>query len=59
MLDAFEWYCEQCGRQVYREEIAVQNIVTDLPKVFERYYGTPANCTCKHCGTVMQPPVRR
>lgn len=59
MLDAFEWYCEQCGKQMYREELLLKNIVTDLPRVFERYYGTPDHCTCQHCGAVMAPPVRR
>jgi 3-hydroxyanthranilate 3,4-dioxygenase len=59
MLDAFEWYCEQCGTQMYREEVAVKNIVTDLPKVFERYYSNVANCTCRNCGAVMAPPVKR
>jgi len=59
MLDAFEWYCEQCGNQLYREEMTVKNIVTDLPKVFERYYGNEKHCTCNNCGAVMLPPVKK
>ena len=38
MLDALEWYCEQCNSQLYREEFALGNIETDMPKIFDAYY---------------------
>jgi 3-hydroxyanthranilate 3,4-dioxygenase len=48
-LDGFLWFCPKCHRKVYEEFVAVKNLVTDLPPVFERFYGNAANSTCK-CG---------
>ena len=52
-LDAFEWYCQRCGEKLYREDLHVTSIVTDLPPVFERYEAQLERRTCKACGTVM------
>jgi 3-hydroxyanthranilate 3,4-dioxygenase len=57
-LDGFQWYCEQCGQKLYEEFIPVTNIVTQLPPLFERFYGDLAKRTCKACGAVVAPPVR-
>lgn len=59
MLDALEWYCEQCGNQLYREEFLVKNIETDMPKIFDRYYSNADLCTCKQCGAKMEAPVKK
>ncbi|QTD37260.1 3-hydroxyanthranilate 3,4-dioxygenase [Polaribacter batillariae] len=56
MLDALEWYCENCGNPLYREEFALDNIETDMPVIFDKYYSDKQKCTCDNCGTVMQPP---
>ncbi len=50
VMDAFEWYCENCATRVWRREVRVDNIVTDLPPVFEEYYGTVADGNCASCG---------
>jgi 3-hydroxyanthranilate 3,4-dioxygenase len=50
VMDAFEWYCENCASKIWRREVRVDNIVQDLPPVFEEYYGTVANRECKNCG---------
>lgn len=55
-LDAFMWFCENCGNKLYEEFLPLTNIVTDLPKVFDNYYGNKENCTCDKCGTVMERP---
>jgi 3-hydroxyanthranilate 3,4-dioxygenase len=39
MLEAFEWYCSRCVALVCRAEVQLQNIVADLPKVYERFNG--------------------
>lgn len=57
-LDGFQWYCEACGEKLYEEFLPVTNIVTQLPLVFERFFGNLAHTTCSHCGTVMMPPAR-
>ena len=50
VFDAFEWYCDKCHARVHRHELHVSSLVTDLPKVFDKYYATVANGTCKSCG---------
>lgn len=55
--DGFMWFCEQCGEKMYEEYFPLENIVTQLPVVMNNYYENKTNCTCKHCGYVMQKPV--
>lgn len=50
VMDAFEWYCENCGNKIWRREVFVESIVKDLPPVFEEYYGTIADGACSECG---------
>jgi 3-hydroxyanthranilate 3,4-dioxygenase len=54
-LDGFVWYCEKCGNKLYEEFFHLDNIVTQLPPVFDRFYSSEANLTCKSCGTKMPP----
>lgn len=49
-LDAFEWYCPQCNRKLYSEQLQMRDIVKDLPPIFERFYNNVENSTCKNCG---------
>ena len=47
--DGFEWYCPQCWNLVHRVEVSVQNIVADLPPLFESFYAGPRKCpSCGH-----------
>jgi 3-hydroxyanthranilate 3,4-dioxygenase len=55
-LDGFMWFCEQCGNKLYEEFVHVSDIVKQLPPIFERFYGSLENRTCKVCGAVMEPP---
>jgi len=55
-LDGFMWFCEQCGNKLYEEFVHVSDIVKQLPPIFERFYGSLENRTCKVCGSVMEPP---
>jgi 3-hydroxyanthranilate 3,4-dioxygenase len=50
-VDTFLWMCPKCGKKVYSESFHLTNIVTQLPPVFERFYGDEKNCTCRACGT--------
>ncbi|MBN9531527.1 MAG: 3-hydroxyanthranilate 3,4-dioxygenase [Alphaproteobacteria bacterium] len=52
LLDGFEWYCPNCGDLVHRVEVQLQDIVKDLPPLFQAFYGSEAARTCKSCGTV-------
>lgn len=58
VLDALEWYCENCNTALYREEFALDNIVTDMPIIFDKYYSDKNKCTCSNCGTTMQEPKK-
>jgi 3-hydroxyanthranilate 3,4-dioxygenase len=58
-LDGFQWYCEKCGNLLYEEFIALSDIETELPPVFERFYASAAHRTCTRCGAVMQRPAGR
>ena len=58
MMDALEWYCEQCNSQLYREAFALDNIETDMPKIFDAYYTDHKKCTCSTCGTKMEAPKK-
>jgi 3-hydroxyanthranilate 3,4-dioxygenase len=51
-LDGFQWYCE-CGHKLYEEFLYVSDLVSQLPPVFDRFYGNPAHCSCSQCGQVM------
>ena len=55
-LDGFQWYCENCGEKLYEEFVKLTNIVTQLPPIFEKYWGDESKRTCKKCGFVMQKP---
>ena len=57
-LDGFQWYCENCGEKLYEEFVKLENIVTQLPPIFERYWSDIDKRTCRKCGTVMEPPVK-
>ena len=52
-LDAFEWYCQCCGKKLYRQDLQLGSIVDDLPPVFARYEAEIAHRTCTSCGIVM------
>jgi 3-hydroxyanthranilate 3,4-dioxygenase len=57
--DGFEWFCFQCGARVHRVEIAVADIVKDLPPLFAAFYADRAARTCPDCGTIhpgKEPP---
>ena len=50
--DGFEWYCASCNALVHRVEVNVQNIVADLPPLFEAFYASPQKRTCPACGQI-------
>jgi 3-hydroxyanthranilate 3,4-dioxygenase len=56
VMDALEWYCESCTNQLYREPFPLENIVTQMPVIFDRYYSNKELRTCGKCGHEMAPP---
>jgi 3-hydroxyanthranilate 3,4-dioxygenase len=55
-LDGFQWYCERCHALLYEEQLAVTDIETQLPPVFERFYSNPEHRRCRRCGAVEPLP---
>ena len=55
-LDAFQWYCNNCDHLIYEEYLYVDDIVGQLPPIFDRFYSSDENRTCDKCGTVMPQP---
>lgn len=51
-LDGFEWFCPSCHTRVQRVEVQLQDIVKDLPPLFEAFYASEAARTCPSCGTI-------
>jgi len=51
-LDAFEWYCFECGTLVHRIEVKVVHLVKDLPPLYESFYRDEAARKCRQCGAV-------
>lgn len=58
MKDALLWFCESCTTKLYEEDFALDNIETDMPKIFDKYYGDVGKRRCPNCGAVMQPPKK-
>lgn len=58
MKDALEWYCENCHNLLYRKKFKLDNIETDMPKIFDKYYASEKKCTCNKCGTKMEAPKK-
>ncbi len=50
-LDGFQWYCAPCNAKVYEEFFRLENIVEQLPPLFERFYANEKHSTCQQCGT--------
>ena len=44
--------------KLYEEYIPVNDIVKQLPPIFEKFYGSLEHRTCKQCGHVMEPPPK-
>jgi 3-hydroxyanthranilate 3,4-dioxygenase len=55
-LDGFMWFCENCANKLYEEFVYVDDIVSQLPPIFERFYASEEHRTCKKCGTIMSKP---
>ena len=54
--DGLLWFCEKCNNKLYEEYFKLTNIMTQFQEVFDRFYGSKENRTCKKCGHDMQAP---
>jgi 3-hydroxyanthranilate 3,4-dioxygenase len=56
--DGLLWFCERCNHKLYEEFFGLNNIETDFPAVFERFYRSVDHRTCKACGHLNPAPER-
>jgi len=57
-LDRFVWYCDQCGATLYEAQRHVPDYDQDpVSQVYQEFYGSEANRTCKRCGWVAPIPA--
>ena len=56
--DALLWFCESCTTKLYEEDFTVENIETDMPKIFDNYYSDKEKRSCPNCNAIMQPPKK-
>ena len=56
--DGFLWFCEACDNKLHEEYLYLTDIVTQLPIVFQRFYGDLERRTCDVCGSIMEPPKK-
>lgn len=56
MDDGLAWFCENCNHELYREPFKLDNIETDMPVIFDRFYSDEGKRTCSNCGNIMAPP---
>ena len=54
--DGLAWFCESCHNELYREAFTLDNIETDLPIIFDKFYSEKEMRTCSKCNNVMSPP---
>ena len=55
-LDAFQWYCDECDKMIHEVTLDLENIVTQLPPLFEAYWNSLDARTCELCGMVQEKP---
>jgi len=58
-LDGFQWYCENCHKLLHEKFFKLTDIVSQMPPLLKEFYDSEELRTCKNCGSVMQPPVKK
>jgi len=57
MEDGLMWACENCGEELYREPFMLDNIMTDMPIIFDKFYDDEKLTTCDNCSVQMKRPA--
>ena len=48
--DGLMWFCERCNHKLYEEYFQLEDIETQFPPVFKKFYGSEEHRTCDECG---------
>jgi len=55
-LDGFQWYCDNCNHLLYETFFYLENIVMQLPTIFENFWKNDSYRTCKKCNHYLKKP---
>ena len=55
-LDAFQWYCDECDNLNHEVRLDLEDIVLQVPPLFEKYRNSVESRTCDSCGAIQEPP---
>ena len=53
-LDGFQWYCDKCNNLLYETFFQLENIVTQLPVIFDKFWNNDNYRTCNNCGDYLE-----
>ena len=53
-LDGFQWYCDSCNTLLYEKFFPLNDIVKDLPVVFDSFWKDIKSRTCTKCGGMLE-----
>ena len=56
-LDAFQWYCDDCGDLLHEVTLQLENIDSQLPPLFNNYWKNIDSRTCSNCGKIQDQPI--
>ena len=52
-FDGFQWYCDKCNNLLYETFFQLENIVTQLPPLFDQFWSDINKRTCAKCHDVL------
>tara|TARA_B100000902_G_C27311969_1_gene918968 strand:+ start:1661 stop:2167 length:507 start_codon:yes stop_codon:yes gene_type:complete len=55
-LDGFQWYCDSCNHLLYEKFFKLENIETQLPIIFEKFWSDDNARTCDNCKEYLEKP---
>ena len=56
--DGLMWFCTECNHKLYEEYFPMENIMTQMQGVFEKFYASEKLRTCDNCGHVLPVPTK-
>lgn len=57
-LDGLLWYCERCNTKLFEQFFTLRDVEQDFPPIFDRFYGSHDDRTCKTCGHLNPAPAK-
>ena len=53
--DTFQWYRDTCHNLLHEVKVELEDIVIQLPIIFESYWESISARTCESCGEIQEP----